>query len=274
MENMDSGHGNEKDQNTKRKKKGGSAFLLLVGIGALYLLAQSIFSLRTSGPAGGFLDGWLSASQSEEQPREETPRPQDEEETKAQENLNENVKLEERLLPRQLLLLGTNENEVDVSVNISVVFYDEAGKMMTAEEAYAAFCGPGAKLYETVYLPKDANGQPVSFDHYEVYVTAEERNPNPEYADLEDQLTITANVGLDGKVLAKVENGTGAAIDQVELACLYYQGDQTVGFERDSLNHLEEVGIAEFNAPADAAFQPVAFDSFEVVVVSTVRYDV
>ena len=184
------------------------------------------------------------------------------------------MKLEERLLPRQLLLLGTNENEVDVSVNISVVFYDEAGKMMTAEEAYAAFCGPGAKLYETVYLPKDANGQPVSFDHYEVYVTAEERNPYPEYADLGDQLTITANVGLDGKVLAKVENGTGAAIDQVELACLYYQGDQTVGFERDSLNHLEEVGIAEFNAPADAAFQPVAFDSFEVVVVSTVRYDV
>ena len=274
MENMDPEHGNEKDRNTKGKRKGSVAFLFLIGIAVLYFAVQSVFFSGFFGPAGGFLDGWRSASQGEEQPREEAPRTQNEEETKAQENLDENVKLEERLLARQLLLLGTNDNEVDVSVDISVVFYNEAGKMMTAEEAYAVFCGPGAKLYETVYLPRDANGQPVPFDHYEVYVTAEERNPNPEYDYLGDQLTITANVGLDGKVLAKVENGTGAAIDQVELACLYYQGDQTVGFERDSLNHLEEVGIAEFNAPADAAFQPVAFDSFEVVVVSTVRYDV
>ena len=87
MENMDPGHGNEKDRNTK--KRSSFAFLLLIGIAVFYFVAQSIFSFWISGPGGGF----LSASQSEEQPREETPRPQDEEETKAQENLNENVKL-------------------------------------------------------------------------------------------------------------------------------------------------------------------------------------
>ena len=114
MENMDPEHGNEKDRNTKGKRKGSVAFLFLIGIAVLYFAVQSVFFSGFFGPAGGFLDGWRSASQSEEQPREEAPRTQNEEETKAQENLDENVKLEERLLARQLLLLGTNDNEVDV----------------------------------------------------------------------------------------------------------------------------------------------------------------
>ena len=53
----------------------------------------------------------------------------------------------------------------------------------------------------------------------------------PGYEYLGDQLVITANVGVNGNTLVKVENPTGQMIDQVELVCLYDQQGEIVGYE-------------------------------------------
>ena len=53
------------------------------------------------------------------------------------------------------------------------------------------------------------------YDHYEINLQVEERSEVPGYEYLGDQLVITANVGVNGNTLVKVENPTGQMIDQV-----------------------------------------------------------
>lgn len=266
------------------KFQGLAVVSLVICAYSLFSMIQLAIFLGAAGTAGGgFGSGWMDARQEEvseeERPREEAARGENEETemeetTEAERNLEEHISLQETVLPRQLLFLGTNENNVTVSGEISVIFYDEAGQMLSLGNMYINNCPPGGKIYDGVYLPRDRNGQNVPYDHYEINLQVEERSEVPGYEYLGDQLMITANVGVNGNTLVKVENPTGQMIDQVELVCLYDQQGEIVGYESAYLSRLEDQGVLEFPLPRDENYQEIPYDDFEIVVVSTVRYGV
>ena len=154
----------------------------------------------------GICSGWMDARKEEvseeERPREEEARGENEETemeetTEAERNLEEHISLQETVLPRQLLFLGTNENDVTVSGEIRL-----SSTMKQVKCCRWGTCisitAPWRKDLRWSLLPRDRNGQNVPYDHYEINLQVEERSEVPGYEYLGDQLVITANVGVNG----------------------------------------------------------------------------
>lgn len=179
------------------------------------------------------------------------------------------VSCREYVLPEELLFLCINDNSVTVDINVNVVFFDEAGQLLSIEDAAVWSCGPGERAVATARLPHDTEYNRIPFDHYDLEVTVEETSESMLRKNYGPELTITSNIGTEGTVLAMVENPTGITFYRVRLICLYYQGDNVMGYSTNYLENLSDREAVEFYTPNDPELNPIPFDDYKILVTDT-----
>ncbi len=168
-------------------------------------------------------------------------------------------------LPRELLLVLENGNAQGYRLEISVLFRDEAGTMLSVEDAYVQCCPPGGKNVASVQLPRDPEGNLVPYADYDITVNVEESS----YENYAAQISIESNLASAGGVVAALTNGMNQEIRSLDLVCVYYQAGQAVGYDTNYLYDLKDTAAVEFDAPTDAQYEPVLFDDYEIIVTDT-----
>ena len=251
----------------RKKWKGLGVASVVISLYSLFTAVPMYFLLGNTGNLAS-LPGGMPETETvwaEEVPREET--------TAEIEEISARLSTQELLLPKELVLISQNNGEKPVSLDYSVVFYGESGEMLSLEERYFYDCFPGGKAIVSVSLPHDRDYNLVPFDHYELQIDAEEEQEDERYLYFGNEFQITSNIGTEGTVLVSVINPTGETFDAVDMCCLYYSGDDAVGYASLTLTQLGEKAVVVFDHPRDESFNPVAFDRYEIFVVSTERYD-
>ncbi len=183
--------------------------------------------------------------------------------------LEAGISYETHMLEREFLLMVTNNNSITVDIDINVPFYGGNGEMLTLEYGAVRCCQPGEIGIARIQLPRDPSANPVAYDHYDLDFNVSETWEEQYTENYGSSFTITSNVGIDGNILAKVENPTGIHFSSVDFFCLLYRGGEVMGYADTTLFDLTDEGFFEFNLPFTLDPEDSSFDGHQILVLET-----
>ena len=143
------------------------------------------------------------------------------------------------------------------------------GEMLTLEYGAVRCCQPGEIGIARIQLPRDPSANPVAYDHYDLDFNVSETWEEQYTENYGSSFTITSNVGIDGNILAKVENPTGIHFSSVDFFCLLYRGGEVMGYADTTLFDLTDEGFFEFNLPFTLDPEDSSFDGHQILVLET-----
>jgi hypothetical protein len=173
----------------------------------------------------------------------------------------------------QLVLVLQNNNNVSIPyMEVDLVFYAQDGSMITSTSNYAYSFLPGAYVALNFYLPYDDDYNLIPYASYDILCNPT-MDPSYLYNNAPEKVDIQSNTGTDG-VVAMVTNTSSATMNSIELACVFFRGDDIVGYTWNSANDLASGASTslQFYYPYDMDYNDVQFDSYTIFVNSALSY--
>ena len=186
--------------------------------------------------------------------------------------LMENVSFHEYSFETGVVSTFENNNDIDVTVHGNVTYYDADGNMLSSETAVVWDCaknGTGSMAFQG---PLDADYNYVPFESFDISYTVEDANTNFSNENLQSQIDIESNTGSDGGVTAKLTNNTGKTLDEVDLMCVYFSGNDAVGYTSEFIWTCGETASVSFAPPMNSNWESISYDSYEIYINATVIY--
>lgn len=163
-----------------------------------------------------------------------------------------------------LIVFVNNKNTVAVDMEIEVEFYDSEGNLVGSDEDWLN--GVGAKSEVAI----DMWDTPDNWETYKIYVDIE---PTTEYVSFIKTLTIKHN-NTGEKITVQITNDNDKEIEEIQVAVVFYENNQVVGYESDVEYDVKSGRSANFDLdyPYDSEYDDVYFDTYKVFINSATTY--
>lgn len=163
-----------------------------------------------------------------------------------------------------LIVFVNNKNNVEVDVEIEVEFYDSKGNLVGSDDDWLN--GVGAKSEVAV----DMWDTPDNWETYKIYVDVEQTT---EYESFVKLLTIKHN-NTGEKITVQITNDNDKEIEEIQVAVVFYENNQVVGYESDVEYDVKSGRSANFDLdyPYDSEYDDVYFDTYKVFINSATTY--
>lgn len=164
----------------------------------------------------------------------------------------------------KLVVFATNNNEISVDMEIEVEFYDANGIITGSAVDSLQAVGKGAEVAVELY------STPESFDHYKIYVDAEQTDEISYFDKLE---LVHNNNGKD--IVVQVKNNSDETIEYITVAVVFYQGNKVVGIDDGIASDVKSGRSANFTLdfPYNKRYDDVNFDSYKVFITEAYSYN-
>ncbi len=174
----------------------------------------------------------------------------------------------------EFVIFLKNGNGVSIPyLKVDVVFYDQEGNILSTNYSTAYSFLPGQTIVVFVYLPMDESYKKVEHASYELLFNVD---MDSFYLDdnLIDKLTVQSNVGSDKGVVAVITNTADVSMDSIELACIYYEDGEVVGFDWGYGYDLSAGSSTSLNfyPPYDEHYSTLPYDDYEIYINTALHY--
>lgn len=189
---------------------------------------------------------------------------EDKKEQISSEDLTKNIiETEEIGANGKLILFVENKNDISVSLNVEVEFYNDAGLIDTAKERLYGV-GPKSKIAFEIY------DSPEEYTTYKVFITAEDLSSYKCYVDKID----TKDSVEDKKVTVKVTNNSDDVVDYIKISVVYYKKKKVVGIAEGIVSSLKSGKSDNLNVYTafDKDYNEVEYDTYKVFVNEAYSY--
>ena len=179
------------------------------------------------------------------------------------------ISFEDYVLPTDaILILACNNGRQQIPfLNCQVVFFDEAGNMLTASAGYAEAVLPGQQVAIWIAPPYDVQINPVEYADFEVQFIPDTEDTG--CRNFLSDLVVEPQLGGRG-VSARVTNQGKQRITAVEGYAVYYWQGKVSGVGYGTLTDLPsgQTKTLEFFAPAVAeqSAMQILFDDYEIIL--------
>ncbi len=164
----------------------------------------------------------------------------------------------------KFIVLLTNNNAIPVAITYNVEFYDEDENIIDTFDGNSDCVGANQTFLDELY---DA---PDTFAKYKIYV----KTNSSIYMSYTDKVNITSN-NDQSKINIHLSNPTSHHFRRIELAVLYYQGDNIVGYKIERSIELDAKATEDVISyyVSDKSYNHVKFDNYKVFVNKAYVYD-
>ncbi|MCR4586969.1 MAG: hypothetical protein K5682_01050 [Lachnospiraceae bacterium] len=162
-----------------------------------------------------------------------------------------------------LFTYTNNGSEVLTSMDVSVVFYDEEGKMINMATDYIYYLFPGCSFDSQVFVPTDQEGNVIQYNSFEI----DKKISNSTFhgTNMMSDVTYEYNQGTDSTVMLKVtNNSTLTALDNACFQIVFYSNGEIIDtYTCDAYNIAPaESGYVQCTPYGQASY--IIADSIEV----------
>lgn len=203
----------------------------------------------------------------EENTKKETKKDEkktEEQEEVSKEDLTKNiVETEEIGENGKLILFVENKNDISVSLNVEVEFYNDSELITTAKER---LYGVGAKSK----IAFEMYDSPEVYTSYKVFISAESLSTYKCYVE---EIDVKENFEND-KVIVKITNNSDDEIDYIKIAVVYYKKNKAVGISEGIVSSVKSGKSVNLNVNTayNKDYNAVEYDNYKVFVDGAYSY--
>lgn len=174
------------------------------------------------------------------------------------ETLKENISYKDYMTEqKKVILVITNNNEVSVSSEIIIKFYDDKGDVINEEKNHLDYIAPGKEAAIEVY------NTPKKYDKYEVLIETE-------YYSKENymkNIKITTEEE-ENTVIVKALNNSDSDFEELSLAIIFYDNNKVVAYDVGlKFNVLKNKEVSfTFNEPLDTNYEKIKYDDYKIFI--------
>lgn len=222
--------------------------------------AYTYYQLRDLGKALGFAVDWSAETgiTISTTATNDTPQTADPEAGSAKNIAHEGILTEDG----KILLIMTNSNSVSIpDFEVDVVFYDAEGKMLGTDSDGHDAVLPGATVVSIMDLPSNSEGlasyEPTFAVDWDMRL----------YDNLSEQVKVESNSTKDS-VIVKATNNSEKVIEELEMVCVFYNGEYVVGAKQEEKYDIAPgaTAILEFSSPFGSGLERLPFDDYSLFI--------
>lgn len=203
----------------------------------------------------------------EENKKKETKKEEkknEEKEEVSKEDLTRNiVETEEIGANGKLILFVENKNDISVSLNVEVEFYNDTELITTTNERLYGI-GAKSKVAFEIY------DSPEEYTSYKVFITAESLSAYKCYVeDIDVKESFEKN-----KVTVQITNNSDDEIDYIKIGVVYYKKNKAVGISEGIVSSVKSGKTVNLNVNTayDKDYNVVEYDTYKVFVDGAYSY--
>lgn len=171
-----------------------------------------------------------------------------------------------------VIVLINNNNDIDVTVEANVTYYDDQQNMLSSDSNYLWDCAKNGTGSIVLEGPMDADYNRVDYDSFKIVYSVSDAHDNFSYDNLQSEIEITSNIGSDSGVTAEFTNNTGNTLDELDTMCVYFANDNAIGYTTEIVWDCAESASVSYAPPMDSNFNPIVYDNYEIYINGTVIY--
>ena len=172
-----------------------------------------------------------------------------------------------------LLVILQNDNKIDVTTEVKVVFYDKNGDMLSTDDDYIKTFKAGGQAVMDFIYPYDKNYDKVEYDKFDIIPTVDLKSIW-KLKSYVNEVSISSNIGADG-IMAKVTNNSNVNLNGIDLTILYYYNNTVVGYNDKFVYDLKSKKneTIEFDIPYDNNYDDILYDNYKIVINEAYTFD-
>lgn len=182
---------------------------------------------------------------------------------KAETNYNKKISYEAIETSKQLVAIFYNENKANVRLDVSVVFYDASGRMLSQDTDYVSCFQKGKHTVMTFNYPKTADYKIAEYSTYKITFTATAALSF--YKSYVNKIQINSNKGASNDVIAECVNTGSKSISYMQFTNVYYKDGNIVGVSIANASNLMPgtSTMITLRQPYDADYNGLEYDKFK-----------
>lgn len=171
-----------------------------------------------------------------------------------------------------VIVIIDNNNDIDVTVEANVTYYDDQQNMLSSDSYNLWDCAKNGTGSIALEGPMDADYNRVGYDSFKVEYTVSDAHDNFSNDNLQSEIGITSNIGSDSGVTAEFTNNTGNSLDEIDSMCVYFANDVAIGYTSEMIWGCDENVSVSYAPPMDSDFNPITYDDYTIYINGTVIY--
>ena len=156
----------------------------------------------------------------------------------------------------ELVAIIKNNNDIDVSLNLEVNFYDKEGNPLGSDNSNIFVSNNSEMATCFTDIPKN-------YSDYKITFTADE----PSFKDFTDKIKIKDN-DTGEQLAVEITNNAKQTIEEVNIDVVYYKDSKIIGFDANGENDVKnnDSKIINIDYPYDKNFDNIPFDNYKIFV--------
>jgi hypothetical protein len=183
----------------------------------------------------------------------------------------QNLSVEDYSLSHGVIQIVKNNYIFPMDLEATIVYYDSSNMMIGKSGASNYYFEKGAECILFYSAPTDSNYDYVPYDHYKITYSASLISYMK--SNLKD-IEIASNIGIEN-VMLEVTNSGGQSAEFTQIAILFYQNGEIVGYDYQYAD-VQEPGSTdylEFSFPWDENYETIQIDDYKIYINSSYYYD-
>lgn len=166
--------------------------------------------------------------------------------------------------PYQLIGYITNNNNYDVYIDSTAIFYDAAGTVLSTDDAYLVCLKAKGTAIVRYSHPENANYDDIPYANVAITNAAKYSDYKLSYTD---KVTFTASKGVKSMIV-QATNTTAIKLNEIEIAAQFYKNGVLVGVSTDYEFDVQAgiTAVFELSFPKDSDYKTLEFDNYVITV--------